>query len=151
MAISARYAGVIAAILAASVSSAADLNYGTVAALSCNDFLDAYGTDLSYSLTRPIITYVTERDPKDRFGNEADIGDYVAIECRLHEKYKIGAAVDDLLDQNRRHSLPPLPLENATQDPGLQAQWDALDMWLHHKGPRPQLKSRPARNPAAPR
>ena len=109
------------------------------------------GQDLSYSLIRPIITYVTERDPKDRFGNEADIGDYVAIECRLHEKYKIGAAVDDLLDQNRRHSLPPLPLENATQDPGLQAQWDALDMWLHHKGPRPQLKSRPARNPAAPR
>jgi hypothetical protein len=75
----------------------------------------------------------------------------VAIECRLHEQYMVGAAVDDLFDQNRRHSLPPLPLDDPTDDRRLQAQWDALDMWLHHKGPRPHLKGGPVRNAAAPR
>jgi hypothetical protein len=151
MAKAAQCVGMAAALLATSVSGAADLSYTTVAVLSCKDFLEAYGTDFSYSLTRPIETYVADRDAKDRFGSGAPIGDYVAIECRLHEQYKIGAAVDDLFDQNSRHSLPPLPPDDPTENPRLQAQKDALDKWLHHKGPRPQLKGSPVRDPAAPR
>ena len=150
MAKAAQCVGLATALLASSVSSAADLSYATVAALSCKDFLDAYGTEFSYSLTRPIETYLAEKDVKDRFGSGAHLGDYVAIECRLHEQYKIGAAVDDLFDQNRRHSLPPLPLDDASEDPRLQAQRDALDLWLHHKGPRPQLKG-PVRDAVSPR
>jgi hypothetical protein len=151
MAKAAQCVGMAAALLATSVSGAADLSYTTVAVLSCKDFLEAYGTDFSYSLTRPIESYVADKDAKDRFGSGNHIGDYVAIECRLHEQYKVGAAVDDLFDQNRRHSLPPLPPDDPSEDPRLQAQWDALDMWLHHKGPRPQLKGGPVRNATAPR
>ncbi len=146
----AQYVGVAAVVLAAFGSEAADLSYATVAALSCKDFLAAYGSDFSYSLTRPIETYVADRNAKDRFGSAGHIGDYVAIECRLHEQYKIGAAVDDLLDQNRRHSLPPLPLDDTSEDPRRQAQRDALALWLQHKGPRPQLKG-PVRDATSPR
>jgi hypothetical protein len=150
MAKAAQRLGMAAALLAASVAGAADLSYATVAALSCKDFLAAYGTEFSYSLTRPIETYVADKDVKDRFGSGAHLGDYVAIECRLHEQYKIGAAVDDLFDQNRRHNLPPLPPDDPTENPRLQAQKDALDMWLHHEGPRPRFKG-PVRDTASPR
>jgi hypothetical protein len=41
-----------------------------------------------------------DKNAKGRFGSGAHLSDYVAIECRLHEQYKIGAAVGDLFDQN---------------------------------------------------
>ena len=130
----------ISVLFATSGAGATDLDYASVAGLSCKDFLEAYGTDLFFSLSPPIIGYVTERERNHRFGSAANIGDYVAIGCRLHENYRVGEAVNDLFEQEKGRGLPALPIGDATSDPRAQAQWDALDNWLHHKGPRPKFK-----------
>lgn len=134
-------AAAVAAMLAASAAGAigsTELDYATVSALPCKDFLEAYGTKRFSSLSNPIVIYFDEKD--SGFGSAANISDYVATECRLHEKYKIRQAVDDLFDKKRHHHLPSIPVGGATMDPHVHAQWDAFDKWLRHKGPRPHFE-----------
>jgi hypothetical protein len=123
-----------------SASSATDpkkLDYGTIAALPCTAFLDDYGTTQPSSLIEPLIATIGARG--DGLGSGANIIDFVATECRLHEKVTIGQAIENLFDQQRHNRLPRIPIGGATSDPEVHASWEAFDKWIHHRGPRPDF------------
>ena len=60
-------------------------------------------------------------------------------ECRLSENSKIGEAVEKLFDEKRLGQLPRIPIDGATGDPRIHAEWVAFEMWILHKGPRPHF------------
>jgi hypothetical protein len=119
------------------------LLYSAVSSRSCKDFLQAYHNGPFPSVVEPVIAYVSERDNHSDglsfgpLGSFANIIDYVATECRLHEEYKIGMAVEKLFDEEKQHILPLIPVGGATDEPKVHAIWDAFDKWIHHEGPRP--------------
>jgi len=57
----------------------------------------------------------------------------------VHEDLAIGQAVQNLIDQQRQGKLPRIPIGGASDDPGVQADRDAFDKWIKHKGPRPDF------------
>jgi hypothetical protein len=120
-------------------AEAAELNYGSVAALSCKDYIETYGTESVNSLVQPIATYLDQAFPDKGHVKSTSLADLVAIECRLREDYRLGAAVDELVQQIRMGRLPALPPAES-QDPRSEAQRNAFKQWLRHKGPRPQFK-----------
>jgi hypothetical protein len=136
-----------ASIPSATANGSTAQDYVTVSALTCKDFLEAYGTERGMSLSEPIVDHIYKTNGD--FGSAANITDYVAIECRMHEQYKIGTAVEELFKKERQHSLPQIPIGGATADPKVHAQWDAFDKWLHHNGPRPAFLTQTLA-PAAP-
>jgi hypothetical protein len=113
------------------------LDYTAVASLPCTEYLNAYGTTQFLSLSDPLIEAISARG--DGLGSGANIIDFVATECRLNEKLSIGQAVENLFDQQRHNRLPGIPMGGATMEPEVHASWEALDKWIHHKGPRPMF------------
>jgi hypothetical protein len=121
-------------------SRAAELDYSSIANLSCKDYIQAYDTDLLQSLEQSITSYLSggDSDHKSLLGPNLTV--YVAIECRLHEDRHIGIAVEDLVSQKKRGQLPALPIGDPALDQRAEALWDAFDKWLHHAGPRPRFR-----------
>jgi hypothetical protein len=132
--------GVIAMMSAVVHVGATELDYASVAILSCKDFIEGYETDLLDSLVPSIRTYLLRGDRDQQSLSATNIGAYVAMVCRLHENWRVGAAVEDLTGQKKHGRLPALPKGDATDNPDVEAQWEAFDKWLHHQGPRPQFK-----------
>jgi uncharacterized protein len=122
-----------------------DLDYATVASLPCLTYLKAYGTVRFDSMKFPIAEYISEKDtnspPDKSLGSSANITDYMLTECRLNETYRIGEAVFSLFEKQESNRLPRIPIGGATQDPQAQAEWDAFDNWIHHRGRRPKFKA----------
>lgn len=120
------------------VSSEQPNNRENVFALNCKNYLIAYGSENGMKISGVAIEYLSNK--RGNFGNGANIADYLAIECRLHEEMTIGAAIEQLQAQERQHRLPAVPVGGATTDPAIHAQRKAFDMWIHHQGPRPELR-----------
>jgi Superinfection immunity protein len=86
----------------------------------------------------PIIDFVYTRT--DQLGSAANIEDFVATECRLHEEITVGQAIENLVEQQKQNCLPRIPIGGATGSPAVHASWDAFEKWVHHQGPRPDFK-----------
>jgi hypothetical protein len=116
----------------------AAMNYNQVAVLPCTALLSAMGTDKFPAMNSPILDFVYIRT--DQLGSGANIVDFVATECRLHEDVSVGQAIENLLVQQKQNRLPRIPIGGATDSPAVHANWDAFDKWVHHQGPRPDFK-----------
>jgi hypothetical protein len=119
---------------------AAELDYPSIAILSCKDYIQAYDTDLIQSFEQSITSYLSRGDSDRKSLLGPNLATYVAIECRLHEDHHIGIAVEDLVSQKKRGQLPPLAMGDPAYDERAKALWDAFDKWLHHAGPRPRFR-----------
>src|SRR5262249_7257110 len=53
--------------------------------------------------------------------------------------FTVGQTVETLFKQKRAGRLPQIPIVGATEDPQVQAEWDAYDKWIRHQGPRPHI------------
>jgi hypothetical protein len=109
-----------------------------LAGLPCSTLLDAYGTPQIASFLSSIVANVSDMDRDGVLGSNANIADYVLTECRLNEGSTVGAVVHALFDVARFHNLPAIPIGGATSDPTVQAEWDAYEKWLKHRGPQPR-------------
>jgi hypothetical protein len=127
-------------ILSMVSTRAAELDYPSVAILSCKDYIQAYDTDLLQSFEQSITSYLSRGDSDHKSLLGPNLAIYVAIECRLHGDHRIGIAVEDLLSEKKRGQLPPLPIGDPAHDERAEALWDALNKWLHHAGPRPRFR-----------
>jgi hypothetical protein len=108
-----------------------------LAGLPCSKLLAAYGTPQIESFLPSIVQNVSDLDRDGVLGSNANIADYVLTECRLNEGSTVGAVVHALFDAARFHNLPPIPIGGATTDRRVQAEWNAYDKWLKHRGPQP--------------
>lgn len=118
-------------------SSSSQSGYARVAALPCTDLLHAYGSERFETLADPITEYIGENDADGGLGSAINEEDYVLTECRLNESSSIGTAVIRVFAEKRLAQLPPIPIGGATDDPRVEADWNAFDKWIQGQGPRP--------------
>jgi hypothetical protein len=114
------------------------MNYQQAAMSPCAALLSAFGTSAFADMSTVIIDFVYTRT--DQLGSGANIEDFVATECRLHENITVGQAIENLLEQQKNNRLPRIPIGGATESPAVHASWDAFEKWVHHQGPRPDFK-----------
>jgi Superinfection immunity protein len=113
------------------------MSYQQVAVSSCTTLLNAFGTPAFGDMGNAIVGFVNSRTG---LGNAANIEDYVATECRLHEDVTVGQAVENLFEQQKQNRLPRIPIGGASDNPVVHANWDAFGRWVHHQGPPPDFK-----------
>ncbi len=68
---------------------------------------------------------------------------YIKTECRLHENWLVGRAVETLLNQEKHGLLPAIPSAGATSDPQDLKDRKDFFQWINHKGPRPSWAGKP--------
>jgi Superinfection immunity protein len=125
------------ALVAAPAQSRA-MNYPEVAMSSCTALLSAFGTPAFGDMGLAIIDFVNTRT--DQLGSGANVEDFVATECRLHEDITVGQAIENLFEQQKQNRLPRIPIGGATDSPAVHASWNAFNKWVHHQGLRPDFQ-----------